>query len=86
MAVGGVLGGAFNALVTPLLFGSIVEYPLMIIAALPVAPLGDGSTTPSPRRISQCRRSRYGGADRRRCVDLLLVTGMLIIPLATVLR
>jgi SAM-dependent methyltransferase len=40
MAVGGVLGGAFNALVAPLLFASIVEYPLMIVAVLLVAPLG----------------------------------------------
>jgi hypothetical protein len=40
MAVGGVLGGAFNALAAPLLFRGITEYPLMIVAALLVAPLG----------------------------------------------
>ena len=38
MAAGGVLGGAFNALIAPLLFQSVVEYPLMIVAALLVAP------------------------------------------------
>ena len=51
MAVGGVLGGAFNALAAPLLFGSVVEYPLMIVAALLVAPLGEGSPPLAPRRV-----------------------------------
>jgi len=50
MAVGGVLGGAFNALVAPLVFPSIVEYPLMIVVALLVAPLGSGGRL-APRRI-----------------------------------
>jgi len=38
MAAGGVLGGALNALIAPVLFSSIVEYPLMIVAALLVSP------------------------------------------------
>lgn len=33
MSLGGVLGGLFNALVAPLLFSTVVEYPLMIAAA-----------------------------------------------------
>lgn len=33
LAVGGVLGGAFNALVAPLVFPAYVEYPLMIVLA-----------------------------------------------------
>jgi SAM-dependent methyltransferase len=33
MAVGGVLGGLFNALLAPLLFNSVVEYPLVIVLA-----------------------------------------------------
>lgn len=33
MSVGGVLGGMFNALLAPLVFHSIVEYPLMIVLA-----------------------------------------------------
>lgn len=33
MAAGGALGGAFNALVAPLVFSRAVEYPLMIAAA-----------------------------------------------------
>jgi SAM-dependent methyltransferase len=42
MSVGGVLGGLFNAMVAPLAFNSIVEYPLVIAGAcilLPRLPL-----------------------------------------------
>lgn len=39
MAVGGVLGGFFNAFAAPQLFNSVVEYPLMlVVAAFAVAP------------------------------------------------
>lgn len=33
ISVGGVLGGIFNALLAPILFGSVLEYPLIIVAA-----------------------------------------------------
>ena len=33
LSLGGVLGGAFNALLAPLLFKYVVEYPLVIAAA-----------------------------------------------------
>ncbi|HYH85018.1 MAG TPA: fused MFS/spermidine synthase [Pyrinomonadaceae bacterium] len=33
LAVGGVLGGIFNALVAPLVFNTVVEYPLVILLA-----------------------------------------------------
>jgi hypothetical protein len=40
MSVGGVLGGLFNALLAPLLFQSIAEYPLvMVVACLLMPPL-----------------------------------------------
>src|SRR5262249_39737491 len=38
MSFGGVLGGSFNALVAPSLFSSIVEYPLMMVAACLLLP------------------------------------------------
>jgi spermidine synthase len=38
MAVGGVLGGIFNALVAPLAFDRIVEYPLALVMACLVLP------------------------------------------------
>jgi len=37
LSVGGVLGGVFNALLAPVLFNSVVEYPLMILVATLVA-------------------------------------------------
>ena len=48
MSLGGVLGGAFNALLVPLIFNSVLEYPLMLIAVLLVRPearwMGTGRT------------------------------------------
>ncbi|MEM8634597.1 MAG: fused MFS/spermidine synthase [Pseudomonadota bacterium] len=34
MSFGGVLGGAFNALVAPVIFNSAIEYPLILVLAL----------------------------------------------------
>jgi hypothetical protein len=34
LSIGGVLGGALNALVAPLVFNSVLEYPLMLVFAL----------------------------------------------------
>jgi SAM-dependent methyltransferase len=34
ISLGGVLGGAFNALLAPVLFDSLVEYPLVLVLAL----------------------------------------------------
>ena len=48
MSLGGVLGGAFNALLVPVLFISVIEYPLMLMAILLVRPgsrwMGRGRT------------------------------------------
>lgn len=38
LAVGGVLGGIFNAIVAPLTFNTVVEYPLMIVLACLLRP------------------------------------------------
>jgi len=38
VALGGVLGGIFNALLAPLVFSSLVEYPLTIVAACLLRP------------------------------------------------
>jgi SAM-dependent methyltransferase len=38
LSVGGVLGGAFNALLAPLIFSSVLEYPLALLAACLVKP------------------------------------------------
>ena len=48
MSLGGVLGGAFNALLAPVLFNSVLEYPLMLMAILMLRPglvwIGQGRT------------------------------------------
>src|SRR4029453_17539733 len=47
MSIGGVLGGLFNALVAPLVFRSLIEYPLMM--SLPCAPpLAPPAPPPAP--------------------------------------
>jgi hypothetical protein len=38
MSLGGVLGGVFNALLAPLLFSSVAEYPLVLICACLLLP------------------------------------------------
>ena len=48
MSLGGVLGGAFNALLVPVLFTSVIEYPLLLVAILAIRPglrlIGKGRT------------------------------------------
>ena len=52
MSVGGVLGGLFNALVAPLLFTTILEYPLALVLACALRPpRAGGAETPLARRL-----------------------------------
>lgn len=45
LAVGGVLGGVFNALLAPALFDSVLEYPLTILIACAVRPRSSEQST-----------------------------------------
>jgi spermidine synthase len=45
MSAGGVLGGAFTALLAPLLFRSVAEYPLMLVLACLAARRASAATT-----------------------------------------
>ncbi|MGP0062603.1 MAG: spermidine synthase [Isosphaeraceae bacterium] len=38
IAVGGLLGGIFNALIAPLIFSRVIEYPMVVVLACLVAP------------------------------------------------
>ncbi len=42
IALGGVLGGALNALVAPVVFDTVAEYPLSLVLAVSLAPLAIG--------------------------------------------
>ena len=52
IALGGLLGGIWNALVAPLVFDRVVEYPLALVLACLVAPGFDG-----PSRSTKLRRT-----------------------------
>ncbi len=51
LALGGVLGGMFNALVAPRIFQGLVEYPLMIVVACLLKP-GSAVAAPLPHRAA----------------------------------
>lgn len=42
IALGGVLGGAFTALLAPILFDSVIEYPLALVLAIALTPMATG--------------------------------------------
>jgi hypothetical protein len=50
IALGGLLGGVFNALIAPLIFNRVVEYPLAVVLACLAAPGLGGETGPRTRR------------------------------------
>lgn len=69
VAIGGVLGGAFNALLAPRLFNSVAEYPLILLAACLMRP---GGALPA------------AGLERRaRVLDIALPAGLLLVVAAT---
>jgi predicted O-methyltransferase YrrM len=46
MSLGGVVGGAFNAFVAPLIFNTVVEYPAVLVLSCLVRPWGKGPAKP----------------------------------------
>src|SRR5262245_42748335 len=56
MSVGGMLGGLFNALVAPVVFNHISEYPITLVAACfllpPLSSIGDPSQRPEAQKWS----------------------------------
>lgn len=50
LSLGGVLGGLFNALIAPLIFKSIIEYPLMVLLACLFLPATAGRPRTSATR------------------------------------
>src|SRR5207302_6731630 len=63
MSVGGVLGGLFNALIAPVIFQDIVEYPLAVVLACLLIPPdpGEGETRLGPRLGTGLMGALFGG-------------------------
>jgi hypothetical protein len=68
VSAGGALGGLFNALLAPLLFSSVVEYPLVLVAACLARPAPASLVSAGGQGISAEGR-RW---DWRRTLDILL--------------
>jgi hypothetical protein len=52
LALGGALGGAFNVVVAPKLFTSVLEYPLLLVIACLLRPRAAGSSSSLPWRMA----------------------------------
>jgi len=75
LAVGGVLGGLFNALVAPLLFDQVIEYPMLLVAVLLLRPR-------VPRTDARAERvAKLTDVVTAAAVVLLLVAGLAYLPL-----
>jgi spermidine synthase len=59
MSLGGVLGGVFNALLAPLVFDRILEYPLTLALACLALPC---AVAAAPSAIDRCRDLAWPGA------------------------
>jgi hypothetical protein len=51
ISLGGALGGVFNALVAPLAFDALTEYPLILVVACLCLPVRDRRSGPHERRL-----------------------------------
>jgi hypothetical protein len=79
IAFGGMLGGLFNALLAPVIFNSIVEYPLVLVAACLLRSVPAPSSSDVGRVFRPANRGRvFRPANRARFVRL----ANLAIPLA----
>jgi hypothetical protein len=77
VAVGGALGGVFNAVVAPVAFDSVVEYPLAIVLACLLRP-----PRASPPRSSRSRRPAWPQRSGR--LDLAVPAAIGVATLALV--
>ena len=91
MSLGGVLGGAFNALLVPVIFTSVIEYPLMLIAILMLRPglrwMGVGrtrvwATTAGVALAGALVLRLLGGADPYMTYRVLLLLAVIAVALS----
>jgi hypothetical protein len=93
LACGGVLGGLFNAIVAPLIFKTVVEYPLVLVLACLIRPSftdekQNKNQAPPPRREPRRKASRRpsvlpieGAASRARMISSSLILDILLPPI-----
>lgn len=89
MSFGGVLGGLFNAVLAPMAFDSILEYPLMLAAACFLIPRSLRTAAPhtewDPARTSDSARSRDPDAPAPlNAGDLALPAGLAVLCAALI--
>ena len=76
ISTGGVLGGLFNAILSPLLFHSALEFPLVLILAALVYPRLTGPKTPATESVWSRRNDWLMPAALGGCMaGLILATG-----------
>jgi hypothetical protein len=75
MSAGGALGGAFVALVAPVLFKGVWEYPILIAAAVAVLAAGGASSV----RVRRSFRALLGGAHVRLIPYVVVVLPLLAV-------
>jgi hypothetical protein len=87
LSVGGALGGMFNALLAPLLFTSVVEYPLvLVLACLALPPTSRATPAASAGAAAfEHRRLAAGGWLSNRWPDLALPAALGALVAATIL-
>ncbi len=80
MSAGGVLGGLFNALLAPLLFTTVIEYPLVLVLACLLLEANDERRRTNDERAERDLR-RSSSVLRQRLLDLGLpiVIGALVV-------
>ena len=66
ISVGGALGGVFNALIAPLVFHSVAEYPLMLVGGMPGRLAGRPAAAPAGEVVPGLSLARTSHARRRR--------------------
>jgi spermidine synthase len=81
ISVGGALGGAFNALVAPLAFSSIAEYPIVLALACLMLPRSNAKPSPEATPAAAVPRA----ARRARLFDVLLPVVVTALSLVLVL-
>jgi hypothetical protein len=81
MSLGGVLGGAFNALAAPHLFDNVFEFPLMLVLSMALLGTGADAVPPLARRLILAAAICLAGTWAARMAGIVLPSwfGMLLV-------